>query len=228
MVSDSLDSPVGNCISLENTWLVSNKPSISNLGIKTVSVSRYFSEDHEPLDMEVVLDSYVKRSESGVQHALIFCDSLSADDAYEGHVAWLADVDRHTTQIFCTLQVAVKKLAAEKGQKSITLVSDIFGIGGVSSSKAASAYSGALIGMIKSLAKEMSRYDLSINLIAVGALPEVGIDSRLNSAQEKLVKMTKLGSQVSPRALLSAISFLQSSGMSVTGQVICLDGGLLI
>jgi len=215
-------------VAFANTWFVANSPLIGEVDWIETKPSAYLAQDQSTFDMEAQFENYRSGSSTEISHAVVFCDSLPCDDHFQNHTQWLAEVESQTTQIFSVLQVALKKLAAVKGQKTVTLVTDIFGIGGVSSSKAASALSGGVIGMAKSLAKEMSRYDLAINVVAIGSLPQINIDSRLNAAQLKLVKMTSLGSEVNDAALPAALQFLQTSGMSVTGQVIRMDGGLLI
>lgn len=209
-------------------WLIGNDlPKELMAGIANDSLFDVITSPYSNTEDQTALDS-ATTTPLELKHVIIVCDSLPADAQYTGHGDWLTAVEEKTSTTFALAQQAIKKLGQVDGEKTLTFVTDIFGIGGVAESKAAAALSGAIQGMAKSLAKEMSRYEISVNTVAVGELPEIGMSSRLNPAQEKLVKMTKLGSTVSLTSLIASIGFIQQAGMSMTGQVLTVDGGLLI
>ncbi|ARM31363.1 SDR family NAD(P)-dependent oxidoreductase [Prosthecochloris sp. HL-130-GSB] len=121
------------------------------------------------------------------------------------------------------------RLMARTGAGSIILVSSIIGTNG---NKGQSVYGGskaAVIGITKSLAKELAEQNIRVNAIAPGfidtdmarSIPEEKFRERLDS-----IKMGRIGQ---PEEVANVALFLASDLSSyVTGQIIGVDGGMLI
>lgn len=121
------------------------------------------------------------------------------------------------------------RLMARTGAGSIILVSSIIGTNG---NKGQAVYGGskaAVIGIAKSLAKELAEQNIRVNAIAPGfidtdmarSIPEEKFQERLDS-----IKMGRIGQ---PEEVANVALFLASDLSSyVTGQVIGVDGGMLI
>jgi len=129
--------------------------------------------------------------------------------------------------IFCT-QYAIKLMQRQKSG-SIVNISSIIGSNGNVGQVAYSASKSAVIGITKSLAKELASMNIRVNAIAPGfidtdmarSISEVKFKERLDS-----IKMNRIGT---PEEVAKVILFLLSDMASyVTGQIIGVDGGMLI
>ena len=91
-----------------------------------------------------------------------------------------------------------------------------------------SASKAAVIGLTKSLAKELSGRGVTVNAVAPGFV-ETDMTAKLSDAvKEKAVEMISLGRFAKPEEIASVVVFLASrDARYITGQVISVDGGLI-
>ena len=85
----------------------------------------------------------------------------------------------------------------------------------------------AIHGFTKSLAKEMARRNITVNAVAPGYVETAttsGLSKKIKDDIRKKVPMTRFGSpnEISPVVLMLAAE----NASYITGQVICVDGGL--
>jgi len=109
---------------------------------------------------------------------------------------------------------------------SIVIVSSVWGVTGASCEAAYSATKAALIGLTKSLAKELGPSGVRVNCIAPGVIASE-MNSRLTpedvAALEDETPLMRIGT---PEEVASLAVFLAGDGASfITGQVIGADGG---
>jgi len=121
------------------------------------------------------------------------------------------------------------RLMSRTGAGSIILVSSIIGTNG---NKGQAVYSGskaAVIGITKSLAKELAEQNIRINAIAPGFIDtDMARSISKEKFQERLdsIKMGRIGQ---PEEVANVALFLASDlSTYVTGQIIGVDGGMLI
>ena len=110
----------------------------------------------------------------------------------------------------------------------LVLLQSVMGEVGHPAAVSTSVLAGATLGLVKSLAKEVARYQVTVNAIALGNAPSLGYQLYLDDDYARLFKMTGLGSEVTAQQVNAALVFLQQGGMAMTGQLLRLDSGMVI
>jgi NAD(P)-dependent dehydrogenase (short-subunit alcohol dehydrogenase family) len=131
-------------------------------------------------------------------------------------------------QIFAVAQFAAHRLMAHDRGGQLVLLQSVMGEVGHPAAVSTSVLAGATLGLVKSLAKEVARYQVSVNAIALGNCPALGYQLYLDDDYARLFKMTGLGAEVSARHVNAALVFLQQVGAASTGQLLRLDSGMVI
>lgn len=109
---------------------------------------------------------------------------------------------------------------------SIVTVSSVWGVVGASCEAAYSASKAAVIGLTKSLAKELGLSGIRVNCIAPGVI-ETDMLARFDAREKaELAEATPLGRLGTPEDVAATAAFLVSERAAfLTGQVIGVDGG---
>ena len=81
------------------------------------------------------------------------------------------------------------------------------------------------MGFVKTLAKEVARYDVTVNAVAPGRIETGMWDSIAESDKDKLLNDIPLGRAGVPSEVADAICFLLVSNY-ITGSILTIDGGL--
>jgi NAD(P)-dependent dehydrogenase (short-subunit alcohol dehydrogenase family) len=131
-------------------------------------------------------------------------------------------------QIFAVSQFAAHRLMAHDRGGQLVLLQSVMGEVGHPAAVSTSVLAGATLGLVKSLAKEVARYQVSVNAIALGNCPALGYRLYLDDDYARLFKMTGLGAEVSAQQVNAALVFLQQVGAASTGQLLRLDSGMVI
>jgi 3-oxoacyl-[acyl-carrier protein] reductase len=86
-----------------------------------------------------------------------------------------------------------------------------------------------VIGITKTLAKELASRNIQVNAIAPGFV-ETGMTKKLNEKQrEALLAAVPMKRTAEPEEIAAVAVFLASpAARYITGQVLCVDGGLVI
>jgi len=108
-------------------------------------------------------------------------------------------------------------------------IGSVSGLGGNAGQANYSAAKAGLVGLTKSLAKEVASRNITVNLVAPGFV-ETEMTAGLDPALiEAALKATPLGRLGRPSDISAAVVFLASDAASfITGQVLSVDGGLLM
>jgi 3-oxoacyl-[acyl-carrier protein] reductase len=128
---------------------------------------------------------------------------------------------------YCCREAAKEMISSGKG--SIVTVSSMWGVSGSSYESAYSSSKAAIIGLSKSLAKELGPSGIRVNCVAPGV-----IDTDMNAMysdedMKVLAEKTPLGRIGDAKEVADLVYYLASEESSfVTGQVIGCDGGFNI
>jgi 3-oxoacyl-[acyl-carrier protein] reductase len=109
---------------------------------------------------------------------------------------------------------------------NITSVVGLVGNAGQANYAAAKA---GLVGLTKSVAKEVGSRGITVNAVAPGFIETRLTEVLTDEMKQLLLKQTPLGRFGSPEDVAGAVSFLASDAASfITGHVLTVDGGLFM
>ena len=164
---------------------------------------------------------------AGEAEALVCCAGVAhwglLQDMTDGEWEDLFSVNAEG--VFRCCRAAIPGMLRRK-KGSIVTVSSVWGVAGASCEAAYSASKAAVIGLTKSLAKELGPSGIRVNCLAPGVI-ETDMLARF-SAEEKaaLAAETPLGRLGRPEDVAEAAAFLVSDRAAfITGQIIGIDGG---
>jgi 3-oxoacyl-[acyl-carrier protein] reductase len=142
-----------------------------------------------------------------------------------------ADLDRlidvNLKSAFYLCAAVAKPMLKQRGG-SIVVVSSIVGIGGNPGQSVYAATKAGLLGLTRSLAKELGSRNVRVNAVAPGLI-ETAMTSELPDAARKgFLDGIALGRPGTPDDVAGVVTFLASDAARyVTGQTIVVDGGYL-
>lgn len=131
--------------------------------------------------------------------------------------------------VFNTTQSVLKKSMLSRKDGIIINISSIWGMVGASLEVAYSTTKAAIIGMSKALAKELAPSNITVNVVAPGAISTDMISSLSKEDLEVLKEEIPLGKIGNVEDVAASVKFLASyEARYITGQVISPNGGLVI
>ncbi len=127
------------------------------------------------------------------------------------------------------LSAAVAKPMMKQRAGSIVFVSSIVGLGGNAGQSVYAATKAGLLGLTKSLAKELGSRNVRVNAGAPGLIETAMTAELPTAAREGFLAGIALGRPGSPDDVAGVVTFLASDAARyVTGQTIVVDGGYLM
>jgi 3-oxoacyl-[acyl-carrier protein] reductase len=124
---------------------------------------------------------------------------------------------------------SVSRVMAKQRSGSIINISSVVGISGNGGQTNYSASKAGLIGFSKSLAKELSSRNVRVNVVAPGFIETDMSDAIPASIKEVLVENIPLKRIGQVDEISKVVAFFASSDASyITGQVLCVDGGMVM
>lgn len=158
-----------------------------------------------------------------IANAGITRDSLAArtSDADFSEV-----LDTNLTGAFRTAKKALRGMMKNRWGRVI-FVSSLSGRIGQIGQSSYAASKAALVGLSRSLAKEYASRDITVNVVAPGAIKTDMLEKLSENQINEYIKSIPLGRLGKPEEIGEIIAFLSSEHASyITGSVIPVDGGL--
>jgi 3-oxoacyl-[acyl-carrier protein] reductase len=139
---------------------------------------------------------------------------------------WDAVLDVNLTGAFRWCRRAVKQMVRQRSGRIVNISSIVGVIGNPGQTNYAASKAG-LIGFSKSLAVEVATRGITVNVIAPGFIETEMTHVLGEEAQGEFLSRIPLGRLGTPADVANLALFLASSMSDyITGQVICVDGGL--
>jgi 3-oxoacyl-[acyl-carrier protein] reductase len=129
---------------------------------------------------------------------------------------------------FLTSKAAIRPMLRARGGRIVNMTSVVGLVGNAGQVNYAAAKAG-LVGMTKSLAKEVGSRGITVNAVAPGFIETRLTDVLPQELKDNLLKNTPLGRFGTPEDIAGAVAFLVSADASfITGHVLTVDGGLFM
>ena len=139
---------------------------------------------------------------------------------------WLEVIQTNLTGSFYTSQRAIKLMMKNKWGR-IVFISSVVGLSGNQGQANYAASKAGLIGLSKSISREMGSRNITANVVAPGYI-ETDMTSFLDGQnKENIIEQLSIKRIGKPEDIANVVSFLcNDESEYITGQVIPVDGGL--
>lgn len=129
---------------------------------------------------------------------------------------------------FNTIKAASRQMLKQRYGRIIN-ISSVSGILGNAGQANYAASKAGIIGLTKTMARELASRGITVNAVAPGFVDTDMTQSLSDSVKETAVAQIPLGRFGKPQDIANMVAYLASDRASyITGQVICVDGGMAI
>ena len=137
-------------------------------------------------------------------------------------------VDTNLKGAFLCMKAAYRPMMKQRYGRIINL-SSVVGLRGNPGQANYAASKAGLIGMSKSIAKELASRNVTVNLVAPGFIDTDMTAVLPEAAREALLKSIPMGRLGQSEDVARAVAFFAAEEAGyITGQVLCVDGGMAV
>ena len=135
-------------------------------------------------------------------------------------------IDTNLRGAFLCMKAVARVMMRQKYGRIVN-ISSVVGLRGNAGQVNYAASKAGLVGMTKALAKELAARHITVNAVAPGFITTDMTAALPDAAREKLLAEIPLGCLGSPEDVAAAVAFFAGDGAGyITGQVLCVDGGM--
>lgn len=139
---------------------------------------------------------------------------------------WSQVLDTNLSSVFFTTKSACKYMM-KKRQGRIINISSVVAVSGNAGQANYAASKAGVIGFSKSIAKEFAPRNILVNVIAPGFIETDMTDALTEQQKDSILSIVPLKRYGKPEDVANVAAFLASEeSRYLTGQVICVDGGM--
>ncbi len=141
---------------------------------------------------------------------------------------WDSVIDTNLKSVFNFTKAVCRQMMGQHAGKIIN-ISSVAGLTGIAGQANYAASMAGVIGFTKSIAKELASRNIQANVVAPGFI-ETDMTEKLNEKQkEAILAVIPLKRIAKPEEVAGVVRFLASSDADyITGQVFCVDGGMVM
>jgi 3-oxoacyl-[acyl-carrier protein] reductase len=141
---------------------------------------------------------------------------------------WDSVISTNLRGAFSFTQAVVRAMTKQRSGRIIN-ISSVIGLMGNAGQTNYAASKAGLIGLTKSLARELASRNITVNAVAPGFVitdMTVGLSDQVKNSIHAKIPLGRTGT---PEEIANAVAFLASAEAAyITGQVLCVDGGIVM
>jgi len=146
---------------------------------------------------------------------------MSAED-------WDTVIGTNLRGAFSFTQAIVRAMTKQRSGRIIN-ISSVIGLMGNAGQTNYAASKAGLIGLTKSLARELASRNITVNAVAPGFVTTDMTAGLSEDIKQTIHAKIPLGRTATPEEIANAVTFLASAEADyITGQVLCVDGGIVM
>ena len=139
---------------------------------------------------------------------------------------WEAVLNVNLKSVFLCTRAVLRQMVKQRWGRIVSISSIVGIVGNPGQANYASSKAG-IIGLTKTIAREVGSRGITVNAIAPGFIVSKMTDQLSEEQKSKMLKRIPLGFLGTPRDVAEAVAFLASEeARYITGQVLGVDGGL--